>query len=138
MIAALVFSVAALPFSIKACHAAIIILLISWLFEGGWRLKFRTIRQSILLQAIIALFLFQVAGVAFSDDVHTGWFSIEKKIFFLLVPVAMATTAIKLSTKEVKGILTVFILACLAGTFLCIWEAWDQTRMFLAGQGHIN
>ena len=138
MIAALAFSVAALPFSIKACHAAIIILLVSWLFEGGWRSKLRTIRQSVLLQAIIALFLFQLTGLAFSDDVHSGWFSIEKKIFFLLVPVAMATTGIRLSTKEVKGIVTVFILACLAGTLLCISQAWDQTRMFLAGQGHIN
>lgn len=138
MIAALAFSVAALPFSIKACHAAIIIFLASWLFEGGWRCKLQTIRQSILLQAIIALFLFQVAGLAFSDDVHSAWFSIEKKIFFLLLPVAMATTAIRLSTKEVKGIVIVFVLACLAGTLLCISQAWDQTRMYLAGQGHIN
>ncbi len=138
MIAALVFSVAALPFSIKACHTAIIVLLASWLFEGHWSSKIRIIRKSVLLQIMIGLFFFQMIGVAFSDNVHSGWFSMEKKIFFLLVPVAMATTEIKLSEKEVKWIVSTFILACLTGTLLCIRQAWDQTEMFLAGQGHIN
>lgn len=138
MIAALVFVVAAMPFSIKACHAAIIIVVVTWCFEGQWRTKFSIIRHSLLLQLVIGLFFLQLLGLAFSDNLHWGWFSLEKKIFLLLVPVVLATTVIRLSEKEVKYIVTAFILACFTGTLLCLWHAWHQTELFLSGAGQIN
>jgi O-antigen ligase len=133
MVAALMLTVAALPFSIKICHAGLVLLLVNWMFEGGWQTKLSVLRQSLLLQIIIALFLLQSLGVAYSESFSTGWFSLEKKIFFLLVPVALATTAIRLNQNEIKLVLATFLTACFAGTLLCALYAWNQTELVHAG-----
>ena len=138
MVAALMLSVAALPFSVKVCHAAIIAVVVNWLFEGQWRSKLSVVTNSLLLQVIIALFFFQVAGLAFSDNLQHGLFIIEKKIFFLVLPIVLATTAIKLNETEIKRILAVFVAACFAGTVLCIIHAWNETSLVMSGQAQIN
>lgn len=138
MLAALTISVTALPFSLKVCHAGMIVLLTGWFFEGYWGDKLRVINRSILLQITLALFILQVIGVAYSDNAATGWFSVEKKIFFLLIPVALATTAIKLSDREIKLILYSFVLSCFIGSLLCIFHAWDQVDPIMAGEAPFN
>lgn len=137
-IAALVVSVAALPFSVKICHAALIVLLITWALEGHWRAKIETVRQSLLLQLIMAFFFVQLAGLAFSENLAEGWLSVEKKIFLLFVPLALATTPIRLDKKEVKWIALAFMGACLIGTLLCISAAWHQSEMFEQGKTEPN
>src|SRR5690348_1245734 len=95
MIGALVFSVSALPFSVRICHAGLIFLVVGWALEGQWDSKTAIIRQSVLLQLVIAIFLLQLFGLVFSESIRGGWFSLEKKIFFILLPVCLATTSIK-------------------------------------------
>jgi O-antigen ligase len=138
MVSALIITVAALPFSIKLCHAGLVILLASWLFEGGWQTKLSVLRQSLLLQIIIALFLLQSLGVLYSESLSTGWFNLEKKLFFLLVPVSLGTTAIRLDQNEVKLVLATFLAACFAGTVFCALHAWNQTELFQAGSLPLN
>lgn len=138
MIGGLMLSVAALPFSVKACHAGLIIVLVAWALEGQWHGKMAIIRHSVLLQAIIAFFLLQSLGLLFSENLGAGWFSLEKKIFFLLIPLALATTVIKFSEGELRSILIAFLIACFAGTVVCIVQAWHQADLFLSGSGHVN
>jgi O-antigen ligase len=138
MVAALMLSAAALPFSIKVCHAALIIVIVSWLLEGEWRTKLSVIQHSLLLQLLIALFFLQGLGLTFSDNLSSGWFTLEKKIFFLLIPVALATTALKLKRQEVKLVVITFICSCFVGTLLCVANAWNETTMVMAGQAQIN
>jgi len=138
MVAALMLSVAALPFSIKVCHAAIIIAIISWLLEGQWRAKLSVINQSLLLQFMMALFFLEVLGLVFSDSLPAGWFSVEKKIFFLLIPVVLATTAIRLGGKEIRLVLISFLTACFIGTIICLLHAWNETILVMSGEGQIN
>ncbi|MEX2231737.1 MAG: O-antigen ligase family protein [Cyclobacteriaceae bacterium] len=133
MVAALMLSVAALPFSITVCHGAIIIVIISWIFEGQWQNKLSVIKHSLLLQVIIALFFLQVLGLAFSDNLPLGLFALEKKIFFLLIPVAIGTTSLKLNRKEIKLVLITFIISCFVGTLLCVLHAWEETTLVMAG-----
>lgn len=138
MFASLALSITALPFSVKVCHAGIIVLLIGWLFEGHWDEKLNIIKSSILLQLTLGLFLIQLVGLLYSDSITTGWFTLEKKIFFLLVPVALATTKIKLSEQEIKLIFYSFLASCFIGSLLCILHAWDQTHIIMAGKVPIN
>ena len=138
LIGALIFSVVALPFSVRICHAGLIIMLIAWVFEGRWDSKLAIIRQSFLLQLVVAIFFLQLFGLAFSENVRTGWFSLEKKIFFLLVPVCLATTSIRLSVKEIRWIMTAFVATCFIGTLFCLGSAWHETNLFLTGSGHVN
>lgn len=127
MTGALILAFVALPFSIKVCHAAIIAMLINWLFEGSWRSKLSTITQSILLQLTIALFLLQLTGLAFSENLAQGWFSVEKKIFLLLIPLALATSLIRLARRDLTLIFGGFIAGCLAGTIICLFSAGQQS-----------
>ena len=138
MMGAVMLSVVALPFSVKITHGAIIAVLINWAAEGKWRTKLFTLRNSLLLQLLIMMFALQVIGLAFSDQLVSGWFSLEKKVFFLLLPVALATTAIKLDQKEVKWIFTSFVTACLAGTIICLVNAWHEAQFIMAGNTAIN
>lgn len=138
MMTALSASVVALPFSIKMCHGAIIILLINWAAEGGWRAKLTIIKQSLLLQLLIAFFIIQVIGLIFSDSFLRGWFSVEKRIFFLLLPIALATSAVRLTATELRNIMFVFMAACLAGTIVCAFDAWQATKQTLQQGAAVN
>lgn len=125
-------AIMALPFSIKICHTAIIVFLLSWFCEGGWYDKFLAIRQNTLLQLIIAFFLIEILGAFYTND-NSAWFEIEKKIFLLLVPVALATTSIKLSKKELHWIFYLFVLSCFAGSVICIGNAAYQMNLWADG-----
>lgn len=138
MVGALMLSVAALPFSVKICHAAIILLIANWLLEGNWRAKLSVVKNSLLLQLIIGVFALQALGLLFSDDLTRGWFSLEKKIFFLLLPIAFATTSIKLNRNELRLIFGTFIAACFVGSVICIASAWHETNLVMAGQATTN
>jgi len=138
MLAALLVSVAALPFSVKVCHGAIIVLILAWMLEGNWQAKYCVLRQSLLIHLIIALFIMQAVGLAFTDNLIDGWFSLEKKIFFLLIPLALASSTVRLRAKEVKWVMTSFVVACFVGTIICIAHASQETNLFLDGTSSVN
>jgi O-antigen ligase len=138
MVGALMLAVVSLPFSIKICHGAIVILIANWLMEGNWRAKFSVIGNSLLLQLGIGLFMLQSVGLLFTDDLGRGWFSLEKKMFFLLLPIAFATTSVKLTRSELRLIFGTFIAACWVGSMVCIASAWHETNLMMAGQAAVN
>jgi O-antigen ligase len=126
-------ALAMLPFSVTACHAALIVFLILWTLEGAWREKLAVIRQSIILQALLAFMAIQLFGMLYSDNVPNGWFSLEKKIFFFLFPLALGTSRTRLQPKEIRLLLYVFTAACLLGVFICITNAVTQTHLAWKG-----
>ena len=76
----------ALPFSTGVCHAAIILYLLNWAFEGNWREKFLIIKSNVLIILIIVFFSMELFGTIYTDA--AGIVGIEKKLFFVLLPVA--------------------------------------------------
>jgi len=129
MMGALVASVVTLPFSIKLCHGAIIILIVNWLCEGEWAAKLSTLNQSVLLKLIVLFFILQIFGLAFSDNIARGWSAVEKKIFLFLLPVALATSSVKLARKELDFVFAVFLATCFAGTAICLFKAWNELQL---------
>src|SRR5687768_1884664 len=134
----LVMCVATLPFSIKLCHLAIIVYVVNWLFEGKWRKKLAIINQSLLLQLFVAYFCLLLFGLLFSDNLSTGWFAVEKKLFLFILPVALGTTSIKFAPREIRKLLFVFVGACFAGTVYCIFNSWQEANLVLAGEHKLN
>jgi O-antigen ligase len=126
-------ALATLPFSVRVCHAALIVFLLLWALEGSWREKLTVARESIIVQVLLAYMIIQLLGMLYSDNVANGWFSLEKKIFFFLIPLALATTRTRLQPKEIRLLLYVFTTACLLGVLICITNA--ATQMHLAGNG---
>lgn len=110
---------AALPFSITLCHTAIILFLLLWVTEGHWKEKLATLKKNAILQIILALALLEVAGLAYTTYTAEGFFSLERKAFLFILPIAIATT-IRLSRKEVHAILYTFAASCLVGVLICL------------------
>jgi len=126
MVGALIAALVFLPYSVKLCHAALIMLIVNWLFEGAWRHKASIINKSLLLQLLLLLFFLQVVGLLFADNMIRGWFSLEKKIFFVAVPLALATSVIKLQKVVLDRIFGVFVLNCVLATIICLAGAWKE------------
>lgn len=134
----LVMCVATLPFSIKVCHLAIIVYIVNSLLEGRWREKLAIINQSLMLQLFVAYFSLLLLGLLFSENLSGGWFSLEKKLFLFMLPVALGTTSIKFTRGEIKNLLFVFVGACFAGTVYCIFHSWQEANLVLAGEHKLN
>jgi hypothetical protein len=137
-LASFLLSVIALPFSVKLCHGALICLTIAWLLEGEWAKKINIIRRSVMLQVVFGFFILHLTGLLYTENLNSGWFNIEKKVFFLAVPLVLATTEIKLTERQLAVILYAFVFACFIGSLICVYHAWDQATIIAAGEAPLN
>jgi O-antigen ligase len=119
----LAVAIFAMPFSVKVCHGAVIAFLICWLTEGNWPAKFKIVKDSILLQIVAAIFVSNLIGLFYTSNISNGWFTIEKKIFFLLLPVAIATSEFKITHQALRRLFYVFVAGCISSTIVCLWNA---------------
>jgi O-antigen ligase len=119
----------ALPYSVKVCHAGIIVFLITWLTEGQWIEKINIVKNSLILQLLLAVFILQCISLLYSTNISQGIFALEKKIFMLLLPLAMATTLNKLSTQKINLLLYLFIISCFVGSLICIYDALNSASL---------
>jgi O-antigen ligase len=120
-----------LPFSTGICHAAIILYLLNWAFEGNWREKFSIIKTNVLIILVIVFFLMELFGIFHADA--AGIAGVEKKIFFVLLPVALATSEVKLTMRNIYQIVYCFVGSCLVGTFICLANAFYQIILLTEG-----
>ncbi len=123
----------ALPFSVKVCHAALLLYLIGWLAEGQWKEKFAAIKTSTVLKLMIVFVVLQLAGVLYSQNESQAWFSIEKKFFLFTVPVAVATSSHRFDEKKFRLLLYMFVLGGVAAAMICLLHAGWQTWLFIKG-----
>ncbi len=115
-------SVAALPFSIVVCHLALGAFLLLTLFEGNFSKKLGVIFRNPVIWLPMAWFGLHLLGVLYSQNSAAGWAQVEKKVGFLLAPMLIGS-AIAFSKKEIDALATVFISACIIGTFVCFAHA---------------
>lgn len=125
-------AVLALPFSIKVCHLAIIIYLLCWLSEGNWGDKYLILKTTRLLQLLVTFFLLELIRTLYTTGL-SGWVVLEKKFFLFLLPIAIATTAIKFSRKEMDMVFYLFVVSCLIGSCICITNALLQINLMEGG-----
>jgi O-antigen ligase len=126
-LAALTTAVITLPFSIKICHGALIVLVLNWLWEGQWKTKWQMVQQNILLWPTLLFFLVCCIGLLYSDDFKNGVSNLEKKSFFFLVPLVLATT--KIDPSKLKFVLKSFVATCLAAVIVCTVLAFYKSTL---------
>ncbi len=126
--ALLALAIASLPFSITVCHYALIAFGLVWVVDGQWKEKWNNLKANPLVVTFIFFFLLHLVGIIYSENKHAAWFSIEKKITLLVLPLILAS--IKLDRVEVRQLLHVFVIACLTATFVCLGTA--LYRVYLA------
>lgn len=130
---ALCVALVALPFSITICHAALIVFLVTWVAERRWKEKIFIIKNSVILKLILMFLFVQLIGLLYTSNQAEGWFGLEKKIFLFLVPIALATTSVKFSNREVKAMLYLFAFSCLVGVLICFGFAVSQVQAYQEG-----
>lgn len=107
----------ALPFSVKLCSWAIILLTLNWIIEGQFTSKWQRLKNNKLIWLFSGFYLLYVVGLIFTEDMTAGLFNLEKKSSLLIFPIVLGTSS-QLSAKEIKFIFNTFILACF--TAICI------------------
>jgi len=76
-----------LPVSRRGVTIVASLVLLLWLLRGGWRERWRTVRSSPLLLAILAFVVLGVTSLAWSTDVLGGLDYLSKYRYFLLAAV---------------------------------------------------
>jgi O-antigen ligase len=122
---ALIAAIVTLPFSVTLCHASLIVLIINWLWEGNWENKWEIIKRNIFLWPFILFFIANIIGLFYSEDIKAGVSTIEKKSFFFLIPVILATT--KLGLKDFHFLLKSFIATCVIALIVCTATAFYRS-----------
>jgi len=112
-------AVAALPFSIKVCHASLGVAVLGWIGEGNWQSKWRAMRDSRIVWLFVTFFFLHIAGMIYTDDTAAGWFDIEKKVTLILLPVVLVSMH-RIDPKYLVSVFFVFIGACVIGTIVCL------------------
>src|SRR5688572_14980384 len=107
--AALSLALITMPFSVILCHISLITYLICWVVEGRWNEKILILKGSTMLQLILAFGIMHLIGMIYTENSGEGWFSMEKKIFLFLIPLALATSVIKLEHREIRWIFHSFL-----------------------------
>lgn len=125
-VVALATAIAALPFSISICHAGLLLLLASWLIEGEWKKKWNTIKSLPLLWPFILFFILHLTGLLYTSDLKNGISDIEKKAFFFLLPILLAT--IKIRSNYLNLLLKSFIVTSFIAVVICMSTAFNQSR----------
>lgn len=121
----LALAVVALPFSIAICNLAVGLLGISWIVEWNWKEKWKMLKSNPTVYCFILFFLLHIIATIYSIEKKIAWFSVEKKILFLVFPVILAT--IKLEKADIRFIFNLFIISCLTATLICLSVAYQKT-----------
>ncbi len=122
LFAGLFISTLTLPFSISICHLGILIILLNWIAEGQWKEKFVVIKQNPISLIFLIFLSWHFTGLIYTEDITNGWFNIEKKFSFSILPLVMATSSI--SDKNRTILLKAFVLCCFVGTLFCLGRSF--------------
>ena len=123
---ALAIAIMALPFSVPVCHAGLLLLGANWLIEAEWKRKWSDFKNQSLLWPFILFFVLHVTGLIYSEDIKNGLFNTEKKIFFFLLPVIMAT--IKIRSVYLNLLLKSFIVSSFLAVVICFGVALQHSH----------
>jgi O-antigen ligase len=110
---------AALPLSIFVTSLVQILLLLNWIVEGKYAVKWHRLKHSRAFLIFLLFFLLHAAGIAWSTDMQYGLHDLKIKLPLLLIPFLVVTSD-ALSIKELRLILTAFIGGCIVGSMASI------------------
>ncbi len=108
-----------LPVSMSLCHAALAIYILAWMREGQWRQKAELLKSHPLVWGFLVFLALHVIGISHSEDIANGWFNVQKKLFFFLLPAIFATT-LSLDKKAIQLLFKGFIFTCVVTTLFCL------------------
>ncbi len=118
-LSALILLAVSLPLSTFGLSLSVIILLLNWVFEGGFKQKFRVLKERKSILIFTSLFLIHILWLFNTKNFTYGFHDLKIKLPLLLLPLIMGTTS-PLTGKELKWILNFFVLAVFISTIISI------------------
>jgi len=106
----LILLAASLPLSVFTTSVAEIILLVNWLVEGRFDIKWQVLRQRRSLWFIAALYMLHLAGFLYTTDYAYGLHDLKIKLPVLLLPLVLGTSE-PVTRPQLKAILLFFCSA---------------------------
>jgi O-antigen ligase len=104
-----------LPLSVYGTTFIQFMLIFNWLAEGRFRTKLSRLMSDRAFLIYLLLFLLHVIGMIWTSDFQSGLKSLKIKLPLLLIPFLIVTSD-QLSIKEIRQLLTGFIVGCLVGS----------------------
>ena len=111
----LIVLAAALPLSVFTTSVVQFLLVLNWIVEGDFAVKWQRLKRSRALQVFLLFFLLHAAGIAWSTDMQYGLHDLKIKLPLMVLPFLVVTSD-ALSIKELRLILAAFIGGCIAGS----------------------
>jgi hypothetical protein len=130
----LLLAVFALPFSLVVCHGGLILFVITAIALRKTGIEANAIRNSSFLILLVLLTIF-LAGMFYTDNIHSGTEQLLKKIFLFLIPLTIAV-CVQIERREVHLLLGVFVISCFIASLVCIIISFQ--RIWLLSEGLIS
>src|SRR6185369_6338226 len=89
---ALIFVVVTLPLNEEMNRLAVAILIANWILEGNFKQKLEFLRRNLLLWLFITFYLLHLIALVYTNNIHEGFFQLEKKLTLLTSPVILASS----------------------------------------------
>lgn len=115
----LIVLAAALPLSVFITSVVQFLLVLNWILEGNFSMKWQRLKRSRAFLIFLLFFLLHAAGIAWSTDMQYGLHDLKIKLPLLLIPFLVVTSD-TLSIKELRIILFAFIGGCIVGSVASI------------------
>jgi O-antigen ligase len=115
-----------MPFSMPICHLGIILFILSSIIQGNWLTRWRIVANQKWVLFHLVFFMLHLIGLLYADDISEGMFSIEKRIFFFILPLLIITTRFN-DEGILEKLLLLFIATCVVATFWCLGHAFYQS-----------
>ena len=135
----------AIPFNNIAINISLGLLVLGWLIQADYLITIKELLNSPFILALCFLFLLYAIGLFYSTNIHEGYFSLEKKMSFIIFPFLIgANRNFFFSYKFFRKIFLSFTVGCFICSLVCLvrgvyrWiQAGSMEQMFYHELGSI-
>ncbi len=113
----LILLAVSLPVSIFFTSVAEILLTANWLAEGRFKEKYTLFRQKKSLWFIVSVYVVFLIGMFYTTDYNWGFHDLKIKLPLLVLPLVIGTSE-KISRKQLKIILFLFVASVVVSSFI--------------------
>ena len=116
----LVAMVAGLPLSKALTSIVPGLLLLNWLVEGQFLVKFQRLKERRGILLLISIFLIYVIGLLWTTSLEWGVHDVKIQLPLFILPLVIGTST-KLNYWQVKRIIYAFSMAVVVASFCSVW-----------------
>jgi len=121
--------VAIMPVYVSYLPPFMILWGIFWLWENNFKLSKRMFFENnagILFLIFICFYLWQISGLIFADDMHSGFERIYKRLSIFLFPLVLFSPGLRIS-ENIKFIIRLFAIFTLIYLLFCLGKAFENS-----------